>query len=920
MRALLAVLLCAAACNPGSSGQPGDGGPDGGALDGGHPTPRAGFAAAWQVADGRDLIGGPSTKGRVGDFEIANARVRFLVEGAHPSDGYDPYGCAILAADRQRPAGEPGESRFGEIWMGFNFRAPGCDRLSVVNDGSDGEPAQLHAEGRDEESPFMASLFGASAQPVPLQATIFRDYFLSPDSDALLLNLTLRNDSASDLFLRDPYIGMAMNRGLRHWVDHSGFDFDFSDLARVNSSAEFYAAVGERVSYSVYNTGAPFSPILNFAHVLIGQYPQQHIPPGQAITFRFIFGVGTGDTGSLQVAHAAARGGQSDLVPLSGAVVDGAGLPIANARVHVTTTAGDQAIAFARTGPDGAFSAPVRQGNYGVVAVADDRAAAPASTIAVPTSGLRNVRFVLGARSRIDAAAVDDLGAGLPAKIVLEPRDNLRPQLPAPLGEPAPNAPVIVFSADGRARVPVFPGRWTVTFSRGFEYDRPQLDVSAPAGGFGLAGATLHRVVDTRGWLSGDFHVHAQFSPDGEDLLAEKVRAFAAEGVAIPVSTEHEFIGDFGPTVRDLGLGAFMHAVPGTELTTTATGHFNIFPLTPLPMLLNQGAFNWYGRPVPQVLAEARRRLTADELAPIVQMNHPRATGMAYLDAVHFDPNTFAAQADPGDFTTEFDSMEVWNGVPLEKFEGCPAPQSPMSCNGPSHPTAFDWFSFLDRRRLIAATGNSDSHRAALSEVGYPRNYLFVGGDDPAAASPPSASPDTVTDAQLLRAIRGQRVTISGGPFVTAQVAALGPAGTVCAKAAGIGGTACADNSTGEPIVHLKLDVQAPQWMGPLSRIDVWVGDKSAAGAFIAKTITLNDPATAVHRFTRVEDIRLRKPSDTSRALVDTFVVVTVRGPVDSQGLSSALWPVIERPLPPFAITNPIWIDTNGDGVLDPLK
>src|SRR5438132_9441902 len=97
---------------------------------------------------------------------------------------------------------------------------------------------------------------------------------------------------------------MAMNRGLRHWVDKSGFDFDFSDLARVNTRAQFYAAVGEKISYSVLELHAPFSPIVNFAHVLIGQYPQIHLPAGQSDTFRFAIGVGAGDVGSLQHSHA----------------------------------------------------------------------------------------------------------------------------------------------------------------------------------------------------------------------------------------------------------------------------------------------------------------------------------------------------------------------------------------------------------------------------------------------------------------------------------------------------------------------------------------------------------------------------------------------------------------------------------------
>src|SRR5207249_5940212 len=188
-------------------------------------------------------VTGPATGGRAGDWEMANSRIRVVIEDSRASDGFDPYGCSVASADRQRDGGA--ESRFGEIWIGLNFRAPGCDQMLLVNDGRDGEPAVLRAEGRDEESPFMASLFTVSSQPPSLHASIFREYSLAPDADALQLNLTIRNnDTASELSIDQAYVGMAMNRGLRHWVDKSGFDFDFSDLARVNTSAEFYAAVG----------------------------------------------------------------------------------------------------------------------------------------------------------------------------------------------------------------------------------------------------------------------------------------------------------------------------------------------------------------------------------------------------------------------------------------------------------------------------------------------------------------------------------------------------------------------------------------------------------------------------------------------------------------------------------------------------
>lgn len=885
MRRCLLALLCAAACHSGSQSPP-DGGPgDGG--DAGHAVPRPGFAAAWQVEDPAELVTGPSTGGRVGDWEIANARVRFVIEDARPSDGFDPYGCSIAAADRQRDAGVPGESRWGEMWMGLNFRAADCSAMQLVNDGRDGQPAVLRATGHDAESPFMASLFTVTAQPPPLQTTIYRDYILAPDTDALLFNLTLRNDRDTDLALNKPYIGMAMNRGLRHWVDGSGFDFaPFSPYSTLNTSAQFYAAVGDRISYSVLELNAPFSPIINFAHVLIGQYPQVTIKPGQTYTFPFAIAVGAGDTGTLQAAHAEVLGASADLAPLQGTVVDDKGAPVANARVHVMNPAQDQAVAFARTAADGSWTSPVTPGNYAVRALADDRLDNGAQAISVPASGRTGVSLALGPPSAIDCAVTEN-GLPVPAKIALEPVNPVRPALPAALGEMWDRQPIIAFTPNGAAHLPVFPGQWHVTFSRGFEYDVVAQDVTAPAGGSIAAPGALIRVVNTTGWVSGDFHIHAQGSPDADDLLDAKVRAFAGEGVEVPVSTEHEFIGDFGPTAAALGLGSFMHTIAGTELTTTSTGHFNVFPLQQVAGALNNGGFLWYGKTIPQVMDEAKARLTPGGAAPIVQMNHPRTSGMAYLDAVHFDPGSFAPLVDAADWAppATWDAMEIWNGAPLYLFEGCPTSDATCLTNlGLKHPTAYDWFAFLDHGYRVAGTGNSDSHNASLREVGYPRNYLNIGADAPAA----------ITDAQVAAAVRGMRVSISGGPFLT-----------ISTPDAAIGGLA--QVSAPGSNVHLMIKVQAPVWMGPLDRIDVWRGS-SPANIISIDLSTL--PVTSAVRYDGAIDI--------PTSGVDFWIVATVRGPTDVNGQSSALWPVIQEPVPPFAITNPIFVDADADGRFNP--
>ena len=101
--------------------------------------------------------------------------------------------------------------------------------------------------------------------------------------------------------------------------------------------------------------------------------------------------------------------------------------------------------------------------------------------------------------------------------------------------------------------------------------------------------ARLVRSVSTLGWLSTDTHIHSQLSPDSPDLFPYKVQSMVVENLEVPVSTEHEAIGDFNPAIEELGLKAWMKGIIGYEFTTFTYGHFNAFPLVPEPSLPGNG-------------------------------------------------------------------------------------------------------------------------------------------------------------------------------------------------------------------------------------------------------------------------------------------------------------------------------------------
>ena len=319
--------------------------------------------------------------------------------------------------------------------------------------------------------------------------------------------------------------------------------------------------------------------------------------------------------------------------------------------------------------------------------------------------------------------------------------------------------------------------------------------------------------------------------------------ALAAEGVEVPVSTEHDNIVDWQPAVLAQGLQEHVHMVTGVEVTTYAYGHFNVFPVVPDPEARNAGAFPWYKLEPEVMLGGIRQGAPAGH---VIQINHPRATRFAgYMSALGFNPDT-GVFSRPDLLTWKFDAMEVTNG---KRGEGATESEGFR-----------DWVGLLARGKRVAGTGNSDSHHALTSLVGFPRNYVHVGKDAPAQ----------VTADDLSRAVHALELTVCAGPFLTAAATSGGAPGDIAVR------------------------VQAPPWVA-VDRVQLVVnGD-------IEQTFAVDTSTDEVVRFDEVIQADLSG---------DAFVIVVAEGDADM----APLFPGRQ----PFAFTNPLFIDQDGDGVWTP--
>ena len=412
---------------------------------------------------------------------------------------------------------------------------------------------------------------------------------------------------------------------------------------------------------------------------------------------------------------------------------------------------------------------------------------------------------------------------------------------------------ILSVSGVGVAHVPV--GTYDVYVSRGPEWDlfvARRVKVT-PRGA--MVTARLKHVVDTHGWLSGDFHVHAASSSDSHVPMHDRVFEFIADGVELIVSTDHNVVSNYQPIIDELGVGHYLASLTGDELTTGGWGHFGAFPLPHDLERAGQGAVLVHGRTARDFFKDVRKN--APEA--VIDVHHPRLDKeIGYFSLGELDTHADVA-ARPG-FSFDFDALEVLNGYQDSERRSVDR-------------VIDDWFSLLNHGHVVTATGNSDTHHLDHNIGGYPRNYVRVQDDEPSR----------LRDNEIPRAIKGHHSLFTTAPFVrlTVDKASLGD------LARAPGGKARAE-----------IEVQAAPWVS-VSTVTLYVNGQEVKRWKVA-------PST--------DPVRFREGWDVESAR-DGWVVVRVDG-------DKPLAPVVgdwkHFDVRPLALTNPVFLDVDGNGVYDP--
>lgn len=777
-----------------------------------HPDPDVETGCTQPITDARarakviectaELAPGRLAAGRMGDFLLENDRIRVIIRG--PGQGYylhGGFGGGIIDAVRKTDSGWS-EDLVKEILPAVDLTVGAFDELVITHAGGD-DTAELVVRGPATQLELIAA---AGTREVP-EVIMEHHYRLAPGATSVEMFTRVFPKEGTEDASHDLYDAMFLGGRAPSFVPGKG-------PVEGQTQGDFVATSGTTTSY-----GLVYGEDLTLIDLAGIRLVQGASVDSTGTTHHFL--VGDGSIASITEQGWALRGTET----LAYDVRATPGVDI------LVTDAAQKQITIARPiGNDATIAVPA-DGSYFMQAIT--LGSAPGAMVPLSNSSIaeRGPSGTLALTVRDDTSSTP-----LPARIVLDDGADDR---------------IVWTDATGDLSLPVPPGTYRVSISRGLEYDAfVATSVVVADGATVPVDARLERVVDTAGWIALDTHLHSEMSTDSTFPVDDRIRAVAGEGIEVPVSTDHDMITDYGPIIHEVGLDDWLGTMIGAEVSSLIWGHLNGFPFIPKPDRTGNGAPSWLARSPAQVFTAMHD--TGDNA--IVQINHPRDGSTSLFDAIDLDPTTGVAHANPTTLglPSDTDLSDISSADAVEVANA--------SSQGDFEMVFDDWIHLVALGSRTCATGSSDSHGASRF-AGEARTYVYVGaGND---------IPATVDPDAIVAAIRARHVVVGTGAFVTANIGSAMPGDT-----AQVSGT-----------VPLHIKVQAAPWR-PLARIRIFQGPQEL------QSITLDPQDTNPVRYDQT--LSLAAPA------ADTFYVVRVEG-------SGSGAPVNNDMMPSF--TNPIFVD-----------
>ncbi len=480
----------------------------------------------------------------------------------------------------------------------------------------------------------------------------------------------------------------------------------------------------------------------------------------------------------------------------------------------------------------------------------------------------------LGSRSVVTFSIKDGAGKSIPCKVQFAGREgtknpNLGPQ------NRAYGCRDQWHSERGDFRVPLAAGKYRITVTRGIEYSHFVKEIELAQGRTVAVEGALRRLVETKGWVSTDYHNHSTPSGDNTCGTNDRIINLAAEHIEFAPTTEHNRLYDWGPHIAALGLSDELATVPGMELTGPG-GHLNMFPLKPVPRTQDGGAPVWENDA--RINALHLRDFQGLESDRWVHLNHPRMeveffdrNGDGKLDGGYVLLGEVLDGLETENFVTQFRYGDgILAGVPYRVRK-----QGERNAGSIAMIREVIWLQLLNQGTRVWAIAVADAHSVWGNGVGGWRTYVPSSTDDPGK----------IDWRELSRKSKEGQMVLTTGPFLNVTANGALPGADIEAKE-----------------VSLDVKVQCTDWID-IDRVQVLVNGRQREDLNFTRKSHPGMFGDGVVKFEQSLKVMLEE---------DSHLIVVAMG--ENSELKTGYGTSDQAHMQPCAYHNPIFVDVDGNG------
>ncbi|MGV3530793.1 MAG: CehA/McbA family metallohydrolase [Chthoniobacteraceae bacterium] len=782
---------------------------------------------AFEVGPDRvaELPGGKEADGIVGDFILRNDRVEAVISGNLP----------LRRANMSTFYGENGITP-GCLYD-LTMRGTKNDQITVFTPaGQQGRVSYVRvaSDGADGEAVIETVVTAANHAGLSKR----HEYRLRDGWQGVLITTVLKNESKE--VIKAP----SADRWTNFKQSGNALGIAWADAIDPSDKAGY--------AYGSVDPVLPTNPVL--------------VQPGQEVKFSRFVAVGTSPVEAFGVV----AGQRGPVGTVTGTIREPAGKPVRSAQILVRS-AGEfaRSLGIGHTNAEGQFTFAVPAGAY-TLSVLDQGRPDVERQITVEAGQTQTVPVEMAAASVVRFQITDEAGASIPCKVQFHATGDT----PWPYLGPENRAHGCVdqyHSEKGAFDVQLAPGTYRAIVTRGIEYSHLSQEITVPPGEPVTVAGQLKRLVDTRGWISADYHNHSTPSGDNTCGTNDRLINLAAEHIEFAPTTEHNRLYDWAPHIEQLGLKDFIQTVPGMELTGSGP-HFNAFPFKPVPFTQDNGAPVWNRDP--RITAVTLRDWQGAEPDRWVQINHPDMVenfidrdGDGKVDGGYQGLATLI----DGIETQNFSASQILSGAPLRVGKNKEGKESI------SYHREFIWLQMLNRGHRYAAMAVCDAHSVWGNGVGGWRMYMPSSTDEPAK----------IDWRENSRHARAGRSFLTTGPFL--QVRAEGQAGP-------------GEEVRANGRVALEVKVQCTDWID-IDRVQVLVNGRAHKELNFTRASHADWFADGVVKFQRTIKVPLTE---------DAHIIVVATG--EGHTLATGYGTSSQAKIRPIAYHNPIFVDVDGGG------